>query len=395
MTRQSLVVSKTFRREEGDEKPLERCLKWRNEARREHQQDFLVVSHELSVHNREYMAMSYDEMCRWASLSLTERHFHEVIIGPTKLYADVDMVASGDCEELYQRLIEALVTEASERFGVSCDVLTLDSSNSTKFSRHLVVEMQRQGSRVRFASSLDCGMFVRQVQSKYALDKVNVNGTPLCDPHVYRRNNSFRMYGSTKSNDESRPMVVMGGSLEKSLNIETLCHSLVTWPRVGDETHLIHIDSPLTSRSSSPPTTKRSRSSSPGSIEVDGAVEEFVRSLEPLSSAPILSIRRSDTTNLLLVRVDSRACAQRGREHRSNSIYYLVDDRRLRYKQLCYSPHCDNSRAKWVSLDGVRPPDVEASPPKRACTPIEGEPSMTLSRELIKKLHQMTPVLRN
>ena len=114
---------------EAETGPLDACLAWvRDEAPR----PFLVLSHE------------------------TDRHAHEVVYAPAKLYADLDVALDvPDGEAACDALAAALAAAVEAQFQVRADVLVLDASRpGEKLSRHHcdVADVASPASAVLFNS---------------------------------------------------------------------------------------------------------------------------------------------------------------------------------------------------------------------------------------------------
>jgi len=395
---QSLVQSKRFRREcsdseNGTEQPLARCLHWIRTGGRggSPPRVFVALAHETAHNNREYEALSESALRRWAEMPQLERHAHEVIWTSTKLYADVDVdwQLNPNAEAMFTAFVDVLVAAAAERFSVECDVLVLDASVAgVKFSRHLVVTMRRRsdGAYAAFETSRHCGAFIRLVECAHGFDRSNIvaaggstsSGGPLCDPAVYRSNNCLRMYGSDKPGQD-RPFVPLNvvdrRARRDTLDYDVLERSLVTYPRVTDAHALLRVTddelaAPPLSRSATASRENSRKRKSPSSSSssnftqpVTSSVEHVINAIAPIVGADIRSSSLSDDGAVAIVRCKSRACAHRagGGEHRSNSIYFVVDLARARYKQQCYSQKCRRPTSWTPFPDDARSLSAELS----------------------------------
>ena len=380
--RERVVVRRRFVRERDDtdsERPLARCLRWvaEEEARTVSSSSSplnnLVLAHETKDTLREYEAVSELELRRWALTPGVARHTHEVLAWPTKLYGDVDVALPADgVEQRFERALAALVSAAEQRLGVVCErAVVLDASSTAKFSRHFIVEMRDATSRRvrRFATPVECGAFVRSVRPAAA----------LCDMAVYRPNNCLRVYGSTKLADARRCFVPLGDDVAvapERLDWATLERSLVTWPRVADDDGVLHVErssSPSLKRSSG---ASRARSLASSTTSCDGAtdiVERLSAAITLIAEVDIVGVKRSNKTGYLLLASTSLQCAIKGAEHGSNTIYFVVDEQRRRYKQLCHSRKCSKSGVVWSTYGDSSEARASSAPPppprKRACTP--------------------------
>jgi len=353
---------------ETAQRPLDRALRWASAQ----SEAFVVLAHEDETTRRCYQALSGEELRRWAhETPAAERHAHEVIAWPTKLYGDVDLEQSSGADATFWRCVTALVRAAEQRFDVVCDQpVVLDSSSDTKFSRHFVVEMRRRSSResVRFATGADCGRFVESIGE----------ATGVCDRAVYRRNNCLRVYGSTKLSDPTRAFRPLGVGAQH-IEWDLFERSLVAWPRMTDSRRMLVVR-PNGDRMPTTTPTREKRTPSGAAIVAEPGAYEAIREVDAMCQASIVSIKRSQSSGFFLVNTRSRHCAQKGAEHRSNTIYFLVDLQRRRYQQRCHSPHCTGQRVEWTPFDdGPQPTlarvEVVAEPAlKRPRTPTRTYP---------------------
>ena len=367
--------------------PLERCLAWaRGEGRVQrvhysdgeavdYELDFLVLAHETEDTKREYEALDAVELERWARAPAAERHAHEVVWTSTKLYVDIDMQWAPNADKvrtISERFTDVLVRAVSERYNVAANIVVLDSSIAdVKLSRHIIVDMHQRdgdGTPMRFASHEHCGAFVREVVERCGFADVNARDdgappTPLVDYSIYSRNSCLRTLGSTKLDDETRPLTMLVdsvGDLSASLSTASsrprnvvdfrqLERSLVTWPRVTDESAMLRADT--VDASTSRRLMKRPRtptSSTPPPDEVTAIIAATIDG----ARGCIRSVKRgASDPNTLLVSCTSRACTLAGRQHRSSPIFFLVDVERGTWARGCHSPKCKPVRYVWQPLE--------------------------------------------
>ncbi|XP_057291089.1 DNA-directed primase/polymerase protein-like [Hydractinia symbiolongicarpus] len=203
---------------------------------------FSLFAYEKSNGKRKYLVTTCKQF--WAKYELMEKryfHFYEVIreCKPCRLYFDIEFKT-----ELNENLngisvlnffIDIVCKCLFEAFGIECtrnDVVDLDSTTDSKFSRHLIFHFK---DSTYFRNNIQCGDFVKDVcfalrsyvetgnPNKYfphifnawpeynntCADDIKVklkkllvasdNGpTFLCDLSVYSKNRNFRLYRSSK-----------------------------------------------------------------------------------------------------------------------------------------------------------------------------------------------------
>jgi hypothetical protein len=184
----------------------------------------------------------------WRKSDRLHRHYYELIKErtPCRLYFDIEFskltnpdISDATAEGLLQEFFTELSQELTERFNPSrpllySDLIDLDSSTATKFSRHWIVHMPDQ---TLFAHAIAAGKFVQDLIGRLAdlqatgqlvdhrpllhkylfvqapvsksnpVEGVNEDRTPsmaanktscFVDLGVYTRNRLFRLMGSSK-----------------------------------------------------------------------------------------------------------------------------------------------------------------------------------------------------
>lgn len=334
--------SRRFARTDDEQTPLISCLQW---AQSQAAIDFLIVAHQTSEHAREYEAMDETALRQWAREPIHRRLVHEVIIGPTKLFGDIDMnreANSDHAERTCDRFVDILAAEARKRFGVETSVLILDASRPAKVSRHFIIDMTKNSIPVRFATTEECGAFIKEVE--VANDFAHVNRkedgttTSLCDYAIYRRNGTLRMYGSSQLSGQIEHALWPLGVPRHSrgvLSYTTLLQSLVAWPHVSTA-QLLHVDVP---RSQKRPRTLYTPINSPD-------VSNMVADVPPLATLTVRNVSVGDN-GVLFVNCLSSACPLARRTHRNSTIFIVIDPNRRRWAYGCHSPHCKPNRFEW------------------------------------------------
>lgn len=360
------------------EKPLQRCLNWA--ASRPTR--YLVFSHEKLVRQkdgnekcvREYEAVEGGGGMRLWLRKARPWHAHEVIRGeaPCHAYADVDVdgadpfrkQASAACE----RLAEALRSEISLRWGVSCEVVQLDASVTGpggKFSRHLIV--RDPSGQHAFESPKHARWFVEDVQRALDLHECLAQGKSFCDLGVYRRNGTLRTFASTKIGQtrplkfwcaETKSPVPLPRQVSAALFAKTLVS--VDPSRLGltffKLPPSVSVDLERTFLRSPSPSYlgKRGRDADTLDGSPDTLPSACVRGLR--DAVPEFDRNKAwqcQVTNIgwLRLRCNGRMCARKGDAHRSNTVYYMIDPKRWLFRQHCYSARCKTApRAPWTPV---------------------------------------------
>jgi hypothetical protein len=210
-------------------------------------------------------------------------------------------------------------------FGTqSSVVVVLDSSDSTKYSKHVIVRYDGYG----FADSSSVCVFIEHLKA-YCVDKhpqFTSNHGSIFDTSVYSSNHMFRMYQSHKR--KSKRFMYHADFEDGAttcVNQDVLVQSLVT---VGVPVqHFRNLDS----------IRKGGRVLSSGPT---ADLQEFLEVFERLvgkAYGVIVDGRR------IVINAMSKSCAIAGRKHSSNHVYFIIDAATFIYEQRCYSPKCKGS----------------------------------------------------
>jgi len=398
---------KRYRNESSGPEPLQRAIEWRDTQVAFGDdgvpRDYLVLSYARAIGTgaqrqgakkgkvgtyRDYRVVEVETFLReYADEKLLpeERVVHEVVDGPCKLYADVELYtkANPDIENpeaLYDELVRAIKWSLHDVFDIANPVvMDLDASTPEKFSRHLIVSLDATNS-VAFASNIDVGCFMEHVLEEHG-DKFYINDPdpdigrlPLPDMAVYTRRHTMRMFGAGKLEDVSRkflPVRTTPSGAEQTAPPprippdgpyprDVVANSLITQPIRTDARMLscapARTGSALTSSTSSGGLSSNSRrgggqrQGQTGAVIGTGASEtalrDIIRVIPAISkSKPLVSSVRFNSTSMsLYIPTLGHDCAQRGRPHRSNCIYFLVNVLKKTYVQKCHSIHCRTLR---------------------------------------------------
>ena len=310
-----------------------------------------VFSREFDNSGRRYFIVASEHDFWLEYQKCREKNHYEVILSDSisKLYLDLEFPKEGnegkDGEEMCKLLVSKVLDCLLNSFNHSCttkDVLVLDSSNQSKYSNHVIF------TRTCFRTNKLISTFLNVLKSSLtpsdeAIFQVRNKGklTSFVDESVYSKNRNFRLIESWKYG-KSTPLSVAAFD-EHSLKFSTLSaeeskflifkSSLVT--SVEKDSTLIDIPSqPATiSNNSAEPTI-----SSNNSLAPYPELDEFVQSLLP-PGAFIRSwrISRSYMSNILYNIGGRRYCANVGRDHRHNHVYYLCNIPKMTIVQMCNS----------------------------------------------------------
>ncbi|KAK2077432.1 hypothetical protein QBZ16_004277 [Prototheca wickerhamii] len=272
-------------------------------------------------------------------------------------------------EELLERVKEKLKTQLDLELDVNAHALELDSSTTSKFSRHLIVALPDAA----FASNAHVGALVREICDEIWEDHRQGHPTAcvgseclLVDQAVYSRNRAFRLPLSSKFGKEA--VLLSSGRFggQGLRERQVFDRSLVC--RAGGPRRVEWGDCGLPGGcaprfAAGPP----ARTGSSCSLRYDpcpmaGLAPFVVAVCQQGGACPNASIRSwtflPEGALMLFNIAGCRYCARIGREHRSNGVFIVVDLRGGAWTQRCYDPDCRAFRGPFTAL----PPDVH-----RAC----------------------------
>ena len=285
-----------------------------------------------------------------------EKSCYEVIKcgSVSKLYFDLEYY----CDENQDRNGEVMTTTLISRVNECLsnvfrqnnkfeDVLILDSSNSLKFSVHLIF------MNICCDNNTKIGDFVRFFESNLKEEdkkvfEVNHKGKKrsFIDGKVYSNNQNFRLYLSTKY-QKLTPLTV--ASYDKSVNKLRSSTS-----SSHDEQYLIFENSLITSIGTNCCLIDMSSISEESAATKQTAVTVTGRRISDPSPYPELDqfvkeqllpggyirswYQKSSVKNKILFAIGgSRFCSKVNREHSSNNVYYVCDLSNLTMNQHCHS----------------------------------------------------------
>ena len=322
---------------------------------------------------------------RYRTLAPSARHFYEILRegDPCHMYLDIEfkkLLNPGvDGDALTEALVCALREEVSSLFSLTVDdsdILELDASSDTKFSRHITLRVPG----AVLATTADAGALARA-----AVDRVASTATPspltivaddsgkpglALDLGVYTRNRAWRMPLSSKAAAPHRPLrpTERWGGAAASERAAFFCGLVGDVP---DGSRLLQIEgarygggggaparggggcSPR-SGGTRPRRALTSLAARPGPSllpAVDAFIEGVAADASRDSSAAVRTWALSGTTLVLALR-GGRFCGAIGRPHKSNGVYYVVDLAAGAYHQRCHDPECVGWRGEWERLPG-------------------------------------------
>ncbi len=345
------------------------------------------------------------------ALSKTGRHFYEMVIDdvPCHLYIDAEIYLTTNtplarsCDELEELFFKELYGLMHDLNYIESDtdvrVITLDSSNDAKFSKHYLVKMRDKC----FKNNYHCGAFMRRLhnrmlerygqpdsnmffywsdkETEFKYDAWKHNKTFIADLCVYTKRRQFRLYGSSKRSaperillreGESRAEYLASGTLEREVFFDTLIQyiavdtEIVTCLEVNGEVEPVssshrrfflenggafkrskHVED-TESQSITNFYEPAQRSQFPSICQKmlplvqaqlrDNALAQQVTHYFPISR--ILSV----STSSHMCELVTEGC------HRNNHVYYIVDLRRRVLYQKCTSQRCLNKRGTPIPI---------------------------------------------
>ncbi|KAK9792264.1 hypothetical protein WJX73_002212 [Symbiochloris irregularis] len=348
---------------------------------------------------RSFVAAAYPAL--WQRYkNAQERHFYEVIQEghPCHLYFDLEF--NRDCNATVDgdALVACLLTLVAEGFrhnwGVEMqddDVIELESSTQSKFSRHIIIPLQG----VAFADNSVVGSFVSQLLSKAqsgglrvlkeaARDGHRVH-TTFVDTAVYSRNRHFRMMWSSKGGKPAVLRLSKRCAAQATMQLppqELLQRTLVC--NVDASARLLTLGGPAIAQC---PSSKANNALLGNVQRVDGMLkvawkhdalddipaaehlpmkgvmgcaERALPWLEAMASArggnqkayarTIAQCGRAGRIAFSMLGPGSHYCSNIRRMHTSNHVFFVMDFVSGTYAQKCHDPDCSSYTSSWMQL---------------------------------------------
>ena len=365
--------------------------------------EFFLFSFEVAVGgSRRYLVCTADMF--WTNYQeVTKKNYYEVICekSSTKLYCDIefDKQSNNDKDgyEMIQMLQNVIFLKLKMDHGIVVnqeDCLVLESSDSRKFSIHLVFYT------VVFKTNKDCGLFMKQVlddlpentRSIFEVKAAGKNGNykkSFIDLSVYSSVQQIRMFESSKFGqsrpfkvseiDTSTEALVKNQSIEDgAIRKEVFLRSLITHTN-QKEGKIISISSP---RPRNHPNKKGDFMIREINSKFEASFvrnEEYHINIKPRDGEFVKSVQsRAEQTNLQVIEGFLREkvypgqiwkkkpfneegisfyvknfsfCEKIGREHSSkNHIYFIYYDKIQKLEQGCFSRGCRHLANKQINV---------------------------------------------
>ncbi|GMP24602.1 hypothetical protein CsSME_00001809 [Camellia sinensis var. sinensis] len=341
---------------------------------------------------RRFLVSTYEEFWRrYKNMNPRFRHHYEVIQEglPCHLYFDLEFNKRDNAEkngdEMVDLLISVVFNVLFDKYSIQGEhdwIVELDSSTEEKFSRHLIIRLQKTA----FKDNSHAGAFVAEVCSRICsaresdgrLEKLLVSkdsgsaGSPcqlFVDTAVYSRNRCFRLPLSSKAGKNSI-LLPTGRFKCKNMseedvfmaslicNMDVDCEKLLICKMDLDCVKVLQFDTEVNSdfqkqSGASQEFTLNSCTSDVSRTYLMGkspfpALDAFVESIASVGnvSGKIRSWYWFSEYGLMVYSMSrNRYCERIGRQHKSNHVMYIVDLRRAIYYQKCHDPDCRGYRS--------------------------------------------------
>jgi hypothetical protein len=309
-----------------------------------------VWAEDISIGNNKIyiVATLSDFKSHYAMVSPDQRHHHEMVLPdqPCHLYLDFDYTyAEHESPHSPETLENDKELFIAEIIGQICfyveglnedeiDVVELDSSDSTKFSRH--VHFRIKQGLIMFKTHEHCLEFIKRV--------------PNCPSHifddsVYSRFRCFRLEGSTK------------------IKCPTRILRIVSTGHVFEDTLIQHLYAPgktclLQFKVDKPKQDGKEKVWKSFPIP-EAPNPEFLRRIivgigkgrEQWGNKKIYPVNYTPETGVLCLGSQSKFCLQKGTLHRGNTVRFEVHlkERMPYFIQGC---HSNNPRCVMINMDG-------------------------------------------
>ncbi|KAJ2997733.1 hypothetical protein HDV02_005203 [Globomyces sp. JEL0801] len=338
---------------------------------------------------RKFLVTTLEEFWNfYTNLPLDRKHYYELIPQgcACNLYFDIEFEilyntsANGD----NMIVLHFLQSSFLELCDVDVDVIELDSTTCTKFSRHLIFNFNHYA----FINNQQIGFFVRNIVLQLesivksgcldgsGLEMLDLNVQDISDLFVYNKdeqvifidlgvytkNRNFRIVNSCKIHKSvslkpiADELVVDFNYFVKSLVMRTDAIHLLEWiiPTI-QSSHSITGSSKIEHRMQ----LNHTGISYPGGIDASQyqIFENHVLAYIYSKSSSIPKVKSQlyfpNTHTIVYNIIGSRYCHRVSREHKSNGVYYVVDILKKSFHQRCYDPDCFGFRSIEINIDGL------------------------------------------
>ncbi|XP_076678438.1 DNA-directed primase/polymerase protein [Andrena cerasifolii] len=319
---------------------------------------------------------------------------------PCRLYLDLEyskeLNPNSDGPSMTNTIIDIFCAYFLYHWGLLCNaynVLNLDSSTSTKFSRHVIFNIKD----VAFKDSYHVGRLVKSICkdimacvlaeerrhnalscfSQGKLEQLFIQTDKdrrlFVDTGVYTKNRHFRVYKSTKWGKQSHLTVsedckYITSSSHKDIDLSIFLSSLVSYFVTRKDLVLLEYSQVNTVAANcfknvpqqySYPKANTCNSKYP-------ALDKYIREL--ISPGKVRLCKYFESTRMLVYETtEYRYCENIGRCHKSNNVFWIVDARGKALYQKCHDEDCFGFTSEPKQL------------PEEICFQIDEEGDMVLS----------------
>ncbi|KAG5558671.1 hypothetical protein RHGRI_008579 [Rhododendron griersonianum] len=341
---------------------------------------------------RRFLVSTYEEFWRrYKNMNPRFRHHYEVIQEglPCHLYFDLEFNKRDNTEKDGDEMVDLLITVVfdalSDKYGIQGDhdwIVELDSSTEAKFSRHLIIRLQKTA----FKDNSHAGAFIAEICSRINNEKgsdrrfeklfvskdsssADIPSQIFVDTAVYSRNRCFRLPLSSKAGKNS-VLLPTGQFKCKNMseenvfmaslicNMDADCEKLLICKMDSDCVKALQFDTEINSEfqkqsSASHEFMLNSCTSDLSRTYLIGkspfpTLDVFVESIATIGnvSGKIRSWYWFSEYGMMVYSMSrNRYCERIGREHKSNHVIYIVDLRKAVYYQKCHDPDCRGYRS--------------------------------------------------
>ena len=288
---------------------------------------------------------------------MSKRNYYEVIVDKCKLYMDLEFKWIGNEHKDGYSMTKALIKKTNDlllqaynvRNSIE-DILILESSNSEKFSLHLVF------LNIVMENNVECGHFVRQLLNSFSGEEeeffqVACKGSKkvwFLDSSVYSRLRNFRLYNSTKLGKKT-PFTVskLNQSSKKSSSEFCIFKSSIV-SNIQENSSLIRCPSPTLTRPSVSPVNS-SQFPSPYN-EIDDFLSTLIKSAGGRLSSWKYVI---NDKNYVYNTVGYRFCSNVDRKHSRSNVFFVFNVGAGIIRQGCYK--CTNFYSSSTNVKHLLP----------------------------------------
>lgn len=290
--------------------------------------------------------------------TLNKPHVYEVIVEdrPCHLYFDVeyhfDEHPDCDGDGIVNKLINTVYERLHQVFGIDqsskCELIHLDATSPTKFSRHLIF----RSDHFCFKNNRHVSTFVHnEILSDPELSL-------LVDPAVYSRNRNFRCVWSTKyANDDLYPLLPLDKAFHEfdseSDKLAFFKKSLIT--NVGANPNCLEYPEQDLIKWNTGQNTMTVSNGYNGTIIIPSdlncmGIEQFALSVFA-PNAIVKKAQYSVEFNTITFLIQGcRFCHRIEREHKSNSIYLVARLTSGTLVQKCFDPDCRGYESNSIKI---------------------------------------------